>query len=109
MVAPRVKRYLRHAFVFLVLVVCVTATLRMFDWHAVGQALTHLNLWLLLGAGIPLLLGIFAIRGWRWLVMLDIPPNPTNLWQSFCANGAAAGGYNTGAKNHFGLGIRHNF
>ncbi len=25
------------------------------------------------------------------------------------ANGAAAGGYNTGAKNHFGLGIRHNF
>ncbi|MBX9937400.1 MAG: porin [Burkholderiaceae bacterium] len=24
-------------------------------------------------------------------------------------NGAAAGGYNTGAKNHLGLGIRHNF
>lgn len=25
------------------------------------------------------------------------------------SNGAAAGGYNTGAKSHFGLGLRHNF
>ena len=25
------------------------------------------------------------------------------------ANGAAAGGYNTLAKSHFGVGIRHNF
>ena len=25
------------------------------------------------------------------------------------SNGAAAGGYNTGAKNHIGLGLRHNF
>jgi len=25
------------------------------------------------------------------------------------ANGAAAGGFATGAKNHLGLGVRHNF
>jgi hypothetical protein len=25
------------------------------------------------------------------------------------ANGAAAGGYATGAKSHFGVGVRHNF
>ena len=91
MVASRVKRYLRHAIVLLVLVVCVVATLHLFDWHTVGRALTHLNVGLLLGAGIPLLVAIFAVRGWRWLVVLGIKPSHTNLWQSFCANGAAVG------------------
>lgn len=91
MVVSRVKRYLRHAFVLLVLVVCVAATVRLFDWRTIGQALTHLNVGLLLGAGIPLLLAICAVRGWRWLVVLGVRPSPANLWQSFCANGAAAG------------------
>jgi Predicted integral membrane protein len=91
MVAPRVRRYLRHVLVLLVLVVCVGVTLRSFDWRTVGQALTHLNVGLLLGAGIPLLLTIYATRGWRWLVVLGIPPSGANLWQSFCANGAAVG------------------
>lgn len=91
MVTAQVKRYLRHALVLLVLVVCVAATLRLFDWRTISQALTHLNVGLLLGAGIPLLLTICAVRGWRWLVVLGIQPNPSTLWQSFCANGAAAG------------------
>lgn len=91
MAAPQVKRYLRHALVLLVLVLCIVATLRLFDWHTIGQALTHLNVSLLLGVGIPLLLAICAVRGWRWLVVLGIRPSPANLWQSFCANGAAAG------------------
>ena len=91
MVTSQVKRYLRNALVLLVLVVCVAATLRLFDWRTIGQALTHLNVGLLLGAGIPLLLAICAVRGWRWLVVLGIQPSPANLWQSFCANGAAAG------------------
>lgn len=91
MTASRVRRYLRHAFVVLVLVVCVATTLRLFDWHTIGQALVHLDAGLLLGAGIPLLLMICAVRGWRWLVVLGIRPSPANLWQSFCANGAAAG------------------
>lgn len=91
MYAAHVRRYLRHALVSLVLVVCVVTTLQLFDWHTVGQALTHLDLSLLLGAGVPVLLAICAIRGSRWLVVLGIQPSPTNLWQSFCANGASAG------------------
>lgn len=91
MVASSMKRYLRHVLVFLVLVVCVVTTLNLFDWRTVGQALTHLRIGLLLGAGIPLLLAICSMRGWRWLVVLGVHPDRANLWQSFCANGAAAG------------------
>lgn len=91
MAAAHVRRYLRRALVLLVLVVCVVTTLHLFDWHTVGQALTHLDFSLLLGAGVPVLLATCAIRGSRWLVVLGIQPSRANLWQSFCANGASAG------------------
>lgn len=91
MTAPRLKRYLRHTFVTVVLLLCVAATLRLFDWRVVGKALSNLDLGLLLGAGIPLLLAIYLVRGLRWLAVLGIPPSGANLWQSFCANGAAVG------------------
>ncbi len=91
MAAPHLQRHLRRALVLLIAVVCVVTTVHLFDWRTVGQALAHLNVKLLLGAGVPLLLAIYALRGWRWLVVLGIPLSGANLWQSFCANGAAVG------------------
>ncbi|WP_205043153.1 lysylphosphatidylglycerol synthase transmembrane domain-containing protein [Rhodanobacter glycinis] len=75
----------------IIVLVCVAATVHLFDWRTIGRALTKLHVGLLLGAGIPLLLATSAMRGWRWLVVLGIRAGRTNLWQSFCANGAAAG------------------
>jgi len=84
-------RYLRHLLVLLILVICVSATIRLFDWPMVAYALRHMDVCILLGGGFPLLITIFAVRGWRWLIVLGIPPSRDRLWQSFCANGAAAG------------------
>ncbi|MFC5436996.1 lysylphosphatidylglycerol synthase transmembrane domain-containing protein [Rhodanobacter umsongensis] len=75
----------------IIVLVCVAATVHLFDWRTIGLALTKLHVGLLLGGGIPLLLATSAMRGWRWLVVLGIRTGRTNLWQSFCANGAAAG------------------
>lgn len=88
---PMNVRHLRHLLVLLVLVVCVGATIRLFDWHQVALALARMDASLLLGGGIPVLLAIFALRGWRWLVVLGISPSRQRFWHSFCANGAAAG------------------
>lgn len=85
------RRLLRNALVMVIVLVCVAATVHLFDWRTIGRALTKLHVGLLLGAGIPLLLATSAMRGWRWLVVLGIRTGRTNLWQSFCANGAAAG------------------
>jgi uncharacterized membrane protein YbhN (UPF0104 family) len=84
-------RYLRHLLVLLILVVCVSATIRLFDWHRVAYALQHMDVGILLGGGFPMLAIIFAVRGWRWLIVLGIKPNRDRFWQSLCANGAAAG------------------
>jgi len=84
-------RYLRHLLALLILLVCVVATIRLFDWHMVMLALRHMHPGILLGGGVPVLLAIFALRGWRWLVVLGIAPNRQRYWHSFCANGAAAG------------------
>ncbi|MBB6187479.1 lysylphosphatidylglycerol synthase transmembrane domain-containing protein [Rhodanobacter sp. MP7CTX1] len=84
-------RYLRHLLVLLILVVCVSATIRLFDWHRVAYALRHMDVGILLGGGFPMLTIIFAVRGWRWLIVLGIKPNRDRFWQSLCANGAAAG------------------
>lgn len=85
------RRLLRNALVLTIVLVCAAVTVRLFDWSTIAQALTRLHVGLLLGAGIPVLLAISAIRGWRWLVVLGVHAGPANLWQSFCANGAAAG------------------
>jgi uncharacterized membrane protein YbhN (UPF0104 family) len=84
-------RYLRHLLVLLILVVCVTTTIRLFDWHAVAYALKRMDVGILIGGGLPILLAIFAVRGWRWLIVLGIQPTRDRFWQSLCANGAAAG------------------
>lgn len=85
------RRLLRHTLVLIILLVCVVATVHLFDWRTIGRALTKLHVWLLLGAGMPLLLATSAMRGWRWLVVLGVTQNRANFWQSFCANGAASG------------------
>jgi len=85
------RRRLRYLLVLLIVVVCMAATLRLFDWHAVAQALSRMHLGLLLAGALPLLLAIFSLRGLRWLVVLGIRPDRGRFWQSFCANGAAAG------------------
>jgi uncharacterized membrane protein YbhN (UPF0104 family) len=85
------RHRLRYLLVVLIVVVCVTATLRLFDWHGVAQALSRMHLCLLLVGAIPLLFAIFSLRGLRWLVVLGIKPDRRRFWQSFCANGAAAG------------------
>lgn len=84
-------RVLRSALALIILLVCVTATVHLFDWHTIGRALIKLHVWFLLGTGIPLILVASAMRGWRWLVVLGVPHNRANFWQSFCANGAASG------------------
>lgn len=91
MTHSRLKKHARNVLVVTIVVACVTATARLFDWPTVVAALTHLHAGLLVGAGIPILLAIAGLRGWRWLVVLGIRPTPGRLWQSFCANGAAAG------------------
>lgn len=85
------RRRLRYLLVLVIVMVCVAATLRLFDWRAVAQALSRMHLGLLLAGTLPLLLAIFSLRGLRWLVVLGIKPNRGRFWQSFCANGAAAG------------------
>ena len=85
------RHRLRNLLVLLIVLVCVAATLRLFDWQAVAQALSRMHLGLLLAGALPLLLAIFSLRGLRWLVVLGIKPTYGRFWQSFCANGAAAG------------------
>ncbi|HET6430809.1 lysylphosphatidylglycerol synthase transmembrane domain-containing protein [Dyella sp.] len=87
----KLRRSLRNGVVTLIVVACIAATTRLFDWSSVAAALAHLRAGLLVGAGAPLLLLIALLRGWRWLVVLGMRPTPRLLWQSFCANGAAAG------------------
>lgn len=81
----------RYMLIMLIVAICVTATLKLFDWHAVAQALLRMHLGVLLAGALPLLFTIFSLRGLRWLVVLGIKPNQERFWQSFCANGAAAG------------------
>jgi uncharacterized membrane protein YbhN (UPF0104 family) len=85
------RHRLRYLLVLLIMAVCVAATLRLFDWHAVAQTLSRMRLGMLLAGALPLLLAIFSLRGLRWLLMLGIKPSRERFWQSFCANGAAAG------------------
>ena len=85
------RHRLRYLLVLLVMGICVAATLKLFDWHAVGNALSRMHLGLLLVGALPLLFAIFTLRGLRWLVVLGIKPTCGRFWQSFCANGAAAG------------------
>lgn len=85
------RRRLRQLLMLLIVVVCVAATLRLFDWHAVAQAISRMRLGLLFAGTLPLLFAIFSLRGLRWLVVLGIGVNRGRFWQSFCANGAAAG------------------
>jgi uncharacterized membrane protein YbhN (UPF0104 family) len=82
---------IRHLLVLAIMVVCVGMTLQLFDWKQVARAIHDLDVNILLGGCLPILAAIFAIRGWRWLLVLGISPNRQRLWQSFCANGAAAG------------------
>jgi uncharacterized membrane protein YbhN (UPF0104 family) len=87
----KVLHYLRYALVLLILAICVGVTLHVFDWHAVGLALHHVRLAILIGGELPLLLLIFAMRGWRWLIVLGIRPTRQRFAYSFCANGVSAG------------------
>jgi uncharacterized membrane protein YbhN (UPF0104 family) len=85
------RRHLRHLLVLVIVAVCVTVTLRLFDWRAVAQAISRMHFSLLLTGALPILFAIFSLRGLRWLVVLGIKPDRKLFWQSFCANGAAAG------------------
>lgn len=82
---------LRYLLVLVTMAICVAVTLRLFDWHAVAQAISRMRFSLLLAGALPLLFAIFSLRGLRWLVVLGIRSNQGRFWQSFCANGAAAG------------------
>ncbi|MEW9571381.1 lysylphosphatidylglycerol synthase transmembrane domain-containing protein [Rhodanobacter sp. Si-c] len=84
-------RHLRYLLVLLILIICVNATVKLFDWHIVARAIRHMDPGILLGGGLSILLAIFALRGWRWLIVLGIQPDRRRFWHSFCANGAAAG------------------
>jgi uncharacterized membrane protein YbhN (UPF0104 family) len=86
-----IRRRLRHLLILMIVAVCMTATVRLFDWHAVAQAISRMHFGLLLAGTLPLLFAIFSLRGLRWLVVLGIKPDQELFWQSFCANGAAAG------------------
>jgi len=85
------RHRLRYLLVLLIVALCVAATLRLFDWHAVAQALSRMHLGLLLAGALPVLFAIFSLRGLRWLIVLGIKPSRARFWHSFCANGAAAG------------------
>lgn len=91
MPSTKLKRHARQLLVTCILVACVYATTRLFDWPTIHRALSHLDVSRLVCVGIPILGAISALRGWRWLTVLGIRPVPRTLWQSFCANGAAAG------------------
>lgn len=85
------RKHLRNLLVLVVMVVCVAATIHLFDWQNVMQTIRRMHVGILVAGGLPILLAIFALRGLRWLVVLGITPTASRLWQSFCANGAAAG------------------
>lgn len=85
------RKHLRYLLVLLIVVICTVATLRLFDWHAVAQALSRMRFGLLFAGTLPLLFAMFSLRGLRWLVVLGIGVSRPRFWQSFCANGAAAG------------------
>lgn len=85
------RRHLRNLLVLLVVGGCVAATIRLFDWPAVVHALSRMHVIALLAGALPLMFLIFTLRGLRWLVVLGIKPDNRRFWQSFCANGAAAG------------------
>ena len=86
-----IRRRWRHLLVLLIAVICVAATIRLFDWQMVMHALARLHPGLLLAGALPLLLAAFAVRGLRWLLVLGIEPDRRRFWQSLCANGAASG------------------
>jgi len=82
---------LRSLLVLSILAVCVSLTIRVFDWHAVGIALSHMRIDVLVMGELPLFTLIFAMRGWRWLIVLGIRPTRRRFGYSFCANGVSAG------------------
>ncbi|MFK2878781.1 lysylphosphatidylglycerol synthase transmembrane domain-containing protein [Rhodanobacter hydrolyticus] len=84
-------RHLRHLLAALILIASVAITIQSFDWRMVTHSLRQLNVGVLFGGGLPVLATIFALRGWRWLIVLGIPFNRARFWRSFCANGTAAG------------------
>jgi hypothetical protein len=85
------RRHFRIWPVALVMVACVAWTLWLFDWRAVARSMAHMHVGVFLAGALPILLCVFAARGWRWLVVLGLSPNISRFWQSLCANGAAAG------------------
>lgn len=85
------NRYVRHSVVLLIVLICVVATIRLFDWGTVLDALRHMRVRVLVGGGIPVLLAIFGLRGLRWLVVLGIAPTMKRFLQSFWANTVASG------------------
>ena len=85
------KRWLRISVVALITIVCLAMTVQLFDWPAVLHALTRIRIAFFLLGCIPVVICVFVVRGLRWLTVLGLPLNRQRLWQSVCANGAAAG------------------
>jgi Predicted integral membrane protein len=87
----KLLHWLRYLLVLSILAACVSLTVQLFDWHAVGVALSRMRLDVLIMGESPLLALIFALRGWRWLIVLGIRPTGRRFGYSFCANGVSAG------------------
>jgi len=85
------RKHLRTLLVLMIVVVCLIATIRLFDWNEAALAIARIRLGILIGGGLPILFAIFTLRGLRWLTVLGLKPTASRFWQSFCANGAAAG------------------
>ncbi len=83
--------HLRVLVALLIATACIAATIKLFDWHAAAVTASQIHVKMLVEAATPLLLAIFSLRGWRWLIVLGMTPNRRLFWQSFYANGVAAG------------------
>lgn len=84
-------RLLRTSAIALITVTCVIFTIRLFDWRMVIQALSRMHVSIFVLSSVPVIIGMFAVRGVRWLIVLGLSFNRRRLWQSFCANGVASG------------------
>ncbi|RUL64278.1 flippase-like domain-containing protein [Dyella dinghuensis] len=85
------KHWLRTSVVASITIVCVVMTVHLFDWRTVIQALSRMRLAFFLCGCIPVVIGMFVVRGIRWLTVLGLPLDRHRLWQSIGANGAASG------------------
>lgn len=70
---------------------CVIWAIHVFDWQQIAAAMIQMHWELFVSKGLVLIGCIFAVRGLRWLTVLDMPLNRQRFWQSFYANGVASG------------------